>query len=47
MAAVQTHPAEAPPEVDAGKSDPGRLSGKVALEHVTFRYRAHGSPYPL
>jgi len=35
---------EAPPEVDAGKSDPGRLSGKVALERVTFRYRAHGSP---
>src|SRR5215471_1545038 len=34
---------EAPPEVDAGKSDPGRLSGKVALEHVTFRYRVHGS----
>jgi NHLM bacteriocin system ABC transporter ATP-binding protein len=33
---------EAPPEVDAGKSDPGHLSGKVALEHVTFRYRAHG-----
>jgi ABC-type bacteriocin/lantibiotic exporter with double-glycine peptidase domain len=35
---------EAPPEVDAGKSDPGRLSGQVALERVTFRYRTHGSP---
>jgi NHLM bacteriocin system ABC transporter ATP-binding protein len=35
---------EAPPEVDPGKSDPGRLSGQVALERVTFRYHAHGSP---
>lgn len=33
---------EAPPEVGNGKTDPGRLSGKVALEHVTFRYQAHG-----
>lgn len=33
---------EAPLEVDAGKADPGRLAGKVALEHVTFRYHAHG-----
>jgi NHLM bacteriocin system ABC transporter ATP-binding protein len=35
---------EAPPEVEAGRIDPGRLSGKVVLEHVTFRYRAHSSP---
>jgi ABC-type bacteriocin/lantibiotic exporter with double-glycine peptidase domain len=31
------------PEEDPGKVDPGRLTGKVALEHVTFRYQAHGS----
>ena len=35
---------EAPSEVDAGKSDPGRLAGKVTLEHVTFRYRPYDSP---
>jgi ABC-type bacteriocin/lantibiotic exporter with double-glycine peptidase domain len=33
---------ETTPEVDAGKIDPGRLTGKLALEHVTFRYREHG-----
>ena len=32
----------APLEVDAGKLDPGRLAGKIALEHVTFRYRPDG-----
>jgi ABC-type bacteriocin/lantibiotic exporter with double-glycine peptidase domain len=32
----------ATPEGDLGKVDPGRLTGKVALEHVTFRYQAHG-----
>ena len=25
-----------------GQSDPGRLTGTLALEHVTFRYREHG-----
>ena len=30
------------PEVHARQPDPGRLTGKLALEHVTFRYRAHG-----
>ena len=29
-------------EVNTGKVDPGRLTGKVALEHVTFRYQEHG-----
>ena len=32
----------APPEVDIAKADPGRLTGKLALEHVTFRYREQG-----
>jgi NHLM bacteriocin system ABC transporter ATP-binding protein len=30
------------PETDATKADPGRLTGKIALEHVTFRYREDG-----
>jgi NHLM bacteriocin system ABC transporter ATP-binding protein len=30
------------PEVDASKADPGRLVGKLAIEHVTFRYRDDG-----
>jgi ABC-type bacteriocin/lantibiotic exporter with double-glycine peptidase domain len=30
-------------EVDASKTDPGRLSGKLALEHVTFRYHENGA----
>ena len=29
-------------EVNTGKVDPGQLTGKVALEHVTFRYQEHG-----
>ncbi len=29
----------AEPEVDAEKTDPGRLSGKLSLEHVSFRYQ--------
>jgi NHLM bacteriocin system ABC transporter ATP-binding protein len=33
---------EAPPEVDAAKAHPGRLSGRLALDHVTFRYRKDG-----
>ena len=31
------------PEVDAGKTDPGRLAGKLVVDHVTFRYRDDGS----
>jgi NHLM bacteriocin system ABC transporter ATP-binding protein len=32
----------AEPEVDASKADPGRLSGRLAVDHVTFRYRDDG-----
>lgn len=31
------------PEVDDSKSDPGRLSGRVAIDHAMFRYRADGA----
>lgn len=30
------------PEVNAGIGDPGRLSGAVKLDRVTFRYRKDG-----
>jgi len=30
---------EGMPEVDDNKTDPGRLEGKLSLEHVTFRYQ--------
>ncbi len=30
------------PESDLNKADPGRLTGKIALEHITFRYREDG-----
>jgi ATP-binding cassette subfamily C protein len=30
------------PERDTGQVDPGRLTGKMTLEHVTFRYQEHG-----
>jgi NHLM bacteriocin system ABC transporter ATP-binding protein len=33
---------KAEPEVDPSKTDPGRLTGRLALEHVTFRYRDDG-----
>ncbi len=33
---------KAEPEVDASKTNPGRLTGRLALEHVTFRYREDG-----
>ena len=33
---------EATPEVDLTKADPGKLKGKVELEHVSFRYRDDG-----
>jgi NHLM bacteriocin system ABC transporter ATP-binding protein len=31
------------PEVNAEKSDPGRLTGHIAIEHSLFRYRADGN----
>jgi ABC-type bacteriocin/lantibiotic exporter with double-glycine peptidase domain len=30
------------PEVDLGKADPGKLTGKITLDHITFRYRSDG-----
>ena len=30
------------PEDDSNKANPGRLTGRVALEHVSFRYREDG-----
>lgn len=32
----------ATPEVDTQKSDPGRLTGRICLDRVTFRYREDG-----
>lgn len=32
----------AKPEVDTEKADPGRLSGRVVVDHVIFRYRDDG-----
>ncbi|MEO1375968.1 MAG: NHLP bacteriocin export ABC transporter permease/ATPase subunit, partial [Cyanobacteria bacterium J06635_10] len=32
----------ATPEIDLNKADPGKLAGKVELEHVSFRYREDG-----
>ncbi len=37
---------EAEPEVDAGKVDPGRLTGRIAFSHVSFRY-APDAPHVL
>lgn len=37
---------EATPEVDAEKVDPGRLTGRIAFSHVSFRY-APDSPHVL
>lgn len=34
---------QAQPELDLGKTDPGKLLGKVQLERVNFRYRKDGS----
>jgi NHLM bacteriocin system ABC transporter ATP-binding protein len=31
------------PEVDAGKTDPGRLAGKLSVDRVVFRYRDDGA----
>ncbi|HIK07983.1 MAG TPA: NHLP bacteriocin export ABC transporter permease/ATPase subunit [Trichormus sp. M33_DOE_039] len=33
---------QAQPEIDLSKSDPGRLTGKIKVDHVTFRYREDG-----
>lgn len=33
---------EAKPEVDSDKADPGRLSGRIVVDHVIFRYRNDG-----
>ncbi len=33
---------EEKPEVDPSKADPGRLSGGILLDHITFRYREDG-----
>jgi NHLM bacteriocin system ABC transporter ATP-binding protein len=30
------------PETDSSKTDPGRLTGQLSLDHVTFRYREDG-----
>ena len=30
------------PEADSSKTDPGRLTGQLSLDHVTFRYREDG-----
>lgn len=30
------------PEIDLYKANPGKLTGKIELEHVSFRYRADG-----
>lgn len=32
----------ATPEISIQKSDPGRLTGRICLDHVTFRYREDG-----
>ncbi|MEB3233045.1 MAG: NHLP bacteriocin export ABC transporter permease/ATPase subunit [Leptolyngbyaceae bacterium] len=33
---------QATPEVDANKADPGRITGNILVDHVTFRYREDG-----
>lgn len=33
---------DAEPEVDSDKADPGRLTGRINVDHVTFRYREDG-----
>lgn len=34
---------QAVPEIDTSKVDPGKLSGRLAIEHVVFRYREEGA----
>jgi NHLM bacteriocin system ABC transporter ATP-binding protein len=33
---------QSPPESDLSKADPGRLTGTIYLDHITFRYREDG-----
>ncbi|AFY78660.1 NHLM bacteriocin system ABC transporter, ATP-binding protein [Pleurocapsa sp. PCC 7327] len=33
---------QAEPEVDSAKADPGKLSGRVVVDHIVFRYRDDG-----
>jgi ABC-type bacteriocin/lantibiotic exporter with double-glycine peptidase domain len=33
---------QAVPEVNAAKTNPGRLTGQISIEHLTFRYRSDG-----
>jgi ATP-binding cassette subfamily C protein len=33
---------DAEPEVDSAKADPGRLTGRITVDHATFRYREDG-----
>lgn len=33
----------AQPEVDCNKADPGRLTGRISIDHVSFRYREEGA----
>lgn len=35
---------EAKPEVSINNIDPGRLSGRISVENIVFRYRQDGSP---
>ena len=35
---------EAVPEVDVSKPDPGELTGRIEVTHVSFRYREDGPP---
>lgn len=32
----------AKPEIDLNKADPGKLTGKIEIEHISFRYREDG-----
>ncbi|MFN6487490.1 MULTISPECIES: NHLP bacteriocin export ABC transporter permease/ATPase subunit [unclassified Nostoc] len=34
---------ESMPEVDLGKADPGKLIGRIKVDHLTFRYRQEGA----
>lgn len=35
---------ETAPEVDTSKADPGELSGRIEVSHVSFRYKPDGPP---
>ena len=34
---------QAPTEYDPNRTDAGRLAGRVAIDHITFRYREEGA----